>query len=41
MGRNTNTAKAAGLALIIAMGAFTAPANAGQVSINLNPANAE
>ena len=41
MGRNTNTAKAAGLALIIAMGAFTAPANAGQVSINLSPANAE
>ena len=41
MGRNTNAAKAAGLALIIAMGAFTAPANAGQVSINLNPANAE
>lgn len=41
MGRNTLTAKATGLALIIALGAFTAPANAGQISINLNPANAE
>lgn len=41
MGRNINTAKAAGLALVIALAAFTAPANAGQVSINLNPANAD
>ncbi|WP_417580344.1 curlin [Pelagibacterium sp.] len=41
MGRNIKTLKAAGLALVIGLGTLSAPAVAGQLSINLNPANAE